>query len=154
MSPPIAIEPMVEVNGLVKSFGANTVINGIDLKVRPGEVVVMIGAGGSGKTTLLRCINALETPEQGRIFVGGEPMGIHHKSGRFEAFPDRQLSAKRANIGVVFQRSNLFPHMTSDGTVHCGGRSTAGQHCHPETPEGHVSEERHRGIPRGVPILL
>jgi polar amino acid transport system ATP-binding protein len=115
-----SIEPMVRIDGLVKSFGDTVVIDGIDLTVRTGEVVVMIGASGSGKTTLLRCINVLEVPERGRIFVDGEPMGLHQADGSFRPFPDRMLNRKRANIGMVFQRFNLFPHMTALENVTLG----------------------------------
>lgn len=106
-------KPMVRVEGLSKSFGSLPVLRGIEMAVIKGEVVVMIGVSGSGKTTLLRCINVLETPERGRIFVDDEPMGIHLENGDFRPFPERQLNEKRSHIGMVFQRFNLFPHLTA-----------------------------------------
>jgi polar amino acid transport system ATP-binding protein len=88
------------------------VLDDINLTVASGEVVVLIGASGSGKTTLLRCINVLELPQRGMIYIGDEPMGERRKDGSFTAFPDYLLNRKRADIGMVFQRFNLFPHMT------------------------------------------
>ena len=104
---------MVLIEKLNKSFGDLHVLRDIDIEVSQGEVVVMIGVSGSGKTTLLRCINVLEEPQSGRIFVDGEPMGIHQPNGDFRPFPDRVLNERRAQIGMVFQRFNLFPHMTA-----------------------------------------
>ena len=104
---------MVQIEKLNKSFGDLHVLRDIDMEVAQGEVVVMIGVSGSGKTTLLRCINVLEEPQSGRIFVDGEPMGVHGPDGNFRAFPDRLLNERRAQIGMVFQRFNLFPHMTT-----------------------------------------
>ena len=104
---------MVLIEKLNKSFGDLHVLRDIDIEVAQGEVVVMIGVSGSGKTTLLRCINVLEEPQSGRIFVDGEPMGIHQPNGDFRPFPDRVLNERRAQIGMVFQRFNLFPHMTA-----------------------------------------
>ncbi len=111
---------MVQIEKLNKSFGDLHVLRDIDLEVAQGEVVVMIGVSGSGKTTLLRCINVLEEPQSGRIFVDGEPMGIHRPDGEFRAFPDRVLNERRAQIGMVFQRFNLFPHMTAIQNVMLG----------------------------------
>jgi polar amino acid transport system ATP-binding protein len=107
------MDAMIQIQKLSKSFGALQVLRDIDFDVRKGEVVVMIGVSGSGKTTLLRCINALEVPQSGRIFVDGQPMGIHRPDGRFNPFPERQLNRMRAQIGMVFQRFNLYPHMTA-----------------------------------------
>ncbi len=104
---------MVKIEKLNKSFGNLHVLRDIDIEVARGEVVVMIGVSGSGKTTLLRCINVLEEPQSGRIFVDGEPMGIHQPNNGFRPFPDRVLNERRAQIGMVFQRFNLFPHMTA-----------------------------------------
>jgi polar amino acid transport system ATP-binding protein len=104
---------MVRAEKLSKSFGTLEVLRDIDLDVKPGEVVVLIGASGSGKTTLLRCINGLEVPTRGRIWVGGEPMGIFTSDDVFRPLPDRALNRRRAQIGMVFQRFNLFAHMTA-----------------------------------------
>jgi ABC-type polar amino acid transport system ATPase subunit len=104
--------PAVRIEGLSHSFGSHVVLDDINLTVASGEVVVLIGASGSGKTTLLRCINVLELPQRGMIYIGDEPMGERRKDGSFTAFPDHLLNRKRADIGMVFQRFNLFPHMT------------------------------------------
>ncbi|WP_298727731.1 amino acid ABC transporter ATP-binding protein [uncultured Ferrovibrio sp.] len=111
---------MVKVEALHKSFGKLQVLNNVDLEVATGEVVVMIGASGSGKTTLLRCINLLEVPERGRIFIEGEPMGLHQPDGSFRPLADSILDQRRAHIGMVFQRFNLFPHLTVLGNVMLG----------------------------------
>ena len=104
---------MVRIEKLSKSFGKLEVLRDIDMEVKTGEVVVLIGASGSGKTTLLRCINGLETPSRGRLWVDGEPMGEFPHDGAFHPLPDRMLNARRAQIGMVFQRFNLFAHMTA-----------------------------------------
>jgi polar amino acid transport system ATP-binding protein len=104
---------MVRVEKLGKSFGALEVLRDIDMEVAKGEVVVLIGASGSGKTTLLRCINCLETPTRGRIWVGGDAMGEFDSDGMFRPLPERLLNERRAHIGMVFQRFNLFPHLTA-----------------------------------------
>jgi polar amino acid transport system ATP-binding protein len=106
------VDTAVRIEKLSHSFGANKVLDDIDMTVVPREVVVLIGASGSGKTTLLRCINLLEIPQKGRIFVNDQPMGIHSEDGSFAPFSDNLLNRRRADIGMVFQRFNLFPHMT------------------------------------------
>jgi polar amino acid transport system ATP-binding protein len=104
---------MVRVEGVNKFFGALQVLRDVSLEVRAGEVVVLIGASGSGKTTLLRCINCLEHPTAGRIDVDGVPMGVHDEGGVFKPDPESILNRKRAQIGMVFQRFNLFSHLTA-----------------------------------------
>lgn len=104
---------VVELSGIRKSFGERTVLRDISLKIHAGQVVVLIGASGSGKTTLLRCINLLETPDKGLVVVNGEPMGKHEADGRFEPVSGAVLDKRRSEIGMVFQRFNLFPHMTA-----------------------------------------
>jgi len=104
---------MVRLERVSKSFGSLPVLRDIDVEVKTGEVVVLIGASGSGKTTLLRCINCLEHIDRGRIYVDGVPMGVHDESGSFRPDPERLLNHKRAQIGMVFQRFNLFAHMTA-----------------------------------------
>lgn len=103
---------IVQIKKLEKSFGALTVLKGIDLDVAPGEKLALIGPSGSGKTTLLRCINYLEKPTAGHVYVAGELMGERQIDGRYRPMTDRELSAARSNIGMVFQRFNLFPHLT------------------------------------------
>jgi polar amino acid transport system ATP-binding protein len=97
--------PILRVEGLRKSFGASEVLQGIDLEVAPGEVVVLIGPSGCGKSTLLRCLNHLEEPTAGRVWFREELVGR------------RELDRQRTRIGMVFQRLNLFPHMTALGNV-------------------------------------
>ncbi|WP_394828265.1 amino acid ABC transporter ATP-binding protein [Pendulispora albinea] len=92
----------VEIRGVHKSFGALSVLKGIDLSIGSGEVVCVIGPSGSGKSTLLRCVNLLEEPEAGQIFVGGVEI----------TDPDVDIDAQRRRIGMVFQQFNLFPHLT------------------------------------------
>ena len=113
-------KPAVRIEGLSHSFGSHLVLNDINMTVASGEVVVLIGASGSGKTTLLRCINVLELPQRGMIYIDDEPMGARGKDGSFVPFPDRLLNRKRAEIGMVFQRFNLFPHMTALQNVMLG----------------------------------
>jgi polar amino acid transport system ATP-binding protein len=109
----------VEIRGLVKSFGAQTVLHGIDLDVASGEVVVVIGPSGSGKSTLLNCINFLEPFQAGSVRVGGQWVGykIDAGTGLRVRQPEIELNALRARIGMVFQHFNLFPHMTALGNV-------------------------------------
>ncbi|MFD5225941.1 amino acid ABC transporter ATP-binding protein [Microbacterium sp. NPDC058342] len=96
------MNPLVRIDGLVKSFGSHTVLKGIDLTVRQGEVVCIIGPSGSGKSTLLRSINLLEVPTEGKITVGDTVI----------TDPKVDINAVRARVGMVFQSFNLFPHMT------------------------------------------
>jgi polar amino acid transport system ATP-binding protein len=111
--------PEIEIRGLVKRFGHNTVLRGIDLDVAAGEVVVVVGPSGSGKSTLLNCINFLEPFQEGTIRVGGQWIGyeLHpHRAVRVRQ-RERELNALRTRIGMVFQHFNLFPHMTALGNV-------------------------------------
>jgi polar amino acid transport system ATP-binding protein len=103
---------MVRIEKLGKSFGSLEVLRDIDIEVATREVVVLIGASGSGKTTLLRCVNCLEVPSTGRIWVDGEAMGVF-EGPKFQPLPEKLLNQRRAQIGMVFQRFNLFPHMTA-----------------------------------------
>lgn len=105
--------PMVQIEKVSKAFGPLHVLRDIDMDIRRGEVVVLIGPSGSGKTTLLRCINCLEHIDRGRLVVDGVPMGGHDVNGRFRPDPEAVLNRKRAQIGMVFQRFNLFSHMTA-----------------------------------------
>jgi polar amino acid transport system ATP-binding protein len=109
--------PVIRVEGLRKSFGEREVLRGIDLEVAAGEVVVIIGPSGCGKSTFLRCLNYLETPTQGRIWVRDELLGRQEQQGRLVPRPEAEIDRQRARIGMVFQRFNLFPHMTALGNV-------------------------------------
>ena len=100
-----------------KRFGRLEVLRGVDLDVARGEVVVLLGASGSGKTTLLRCINHLERLDAGRIYVDGELVGYREAGERIKEDRESEVARKRAAIGMVFQRFNLFPHLTALGNV-------------------------------------
>ncbi len=104
--------PIVRAVNVAKAFHHLEVLKGIDLEVHPGEVVCLLGPSGSGKTTFLRCINMLETIDGGRIFVDGVLMGFDDSGPHLRHLSDSAKSAQRREIGMVFQRFNLFPHMT------------------------------------------
>ncbi len=103
---------------LKKRFGDVEVLKGIDLSVRRGETVVVLGASGSGKSTMLRCLNFLETPSEGKIYVGGKLIGRH--AGDKVSYPAAELNEVRAKAGMVFQQFNLFPHLTVEQNVTLG----------------------------------
>jgi polar amino acid transport system ATP-binding protein len=103
---------MVLGEGLHKRFGRLEVLRGIEFKVARQEVVCIIGPSGSGKSTLLRCVNHLEKINAGRLWVDGELVGYREYGGRLHELREREICAKRAEIGMVFQQFNLFPHMT------------------------------------------
>ncbi len=113
MSTPISTDEMVHAEKIVKRFGNLTVLNGVDLSVKRGQVVVIIGPSGSGKTTLLRCINHLEKIDGGRIYVDGELVGYRDVNGKLVEDREENIARVRSRIGFVFQRFNLFPHMTA-----------------------------------------
>ena len=104
--------PMVRAQGVRKSYGREQVLKGIDIEVAAGEVFSLIGASGSGKSTFLRCINHLERIDAGRIFVDGELVGYRERDNRLHELSERDACRQRAQIGMVFQRFNLFPHLT------------------------------------------
>lgn len=106
-------EVVVEARGVRKRFGDQEVLKGIDLDVHRGEVVTILGPSGGGKTTFLRCINCLERIDDGRILVNGHLVGYREEDGKLVAEPERRTAPKRADIGFVFQRFNLFPHRTA-----------------------------------------
>ena len=110
--------PVIRVADLRKSFGPVEVLRGISFEVHRGSVVSMIGASGSGKSTLLRCINHLETPTAGEVYIDGEPLGFSvDAAGRKRASSLAEINRRRANLGMVFQQFNLWPHMTALGNV-------------------------------------
>ena len=106
------LKPMVRVEGLYKQFGATEVLKGIDLVVERGEAVSVIGPSGSGKSTMLRCLNHLEAPSAGSIYIDGQLLGYQENNGVRRPMRGALLNAMRAEIGMVFQHFNLWPHMT------------------------------------------
>jgi len=121
-----ASEFCVEMQNIHKFYGTVHALKGVNLKVRRGEVCVAIGPSGSGKSTLLRCINQLESISAGRVFVKGELQGFVERDGCFHPLPPGRVAAQRRLTGMVFQRFNLFPHMTAlenvmEGPLHVKG---------------------------------
>jgi polar amino acid transport system ATP-binding protein len=111
---------MVEAQGIHKYFGHNHVLRGVDLKVRKGEVVVIVGPSGSGKSTFLRTINHLDAPDEGSVRIDGELLGYRSGNAGRVAVSDATLSEQRRQIGMVFQQFNLFSHMTALDNVMSG----------------------------------
>jgi polar amino acid transport system ATP-binding protein len=110
---PADVTPMVKAEAVHKRFGQLEVLKGIDMEVLPGQVVVLLGASGSGKSTFLRCINHLEKINAGRLWVDGSLVGYRQEGDKLYELKEKEISKKRAEIGMVFQRFNLFPHMTA-----------------------------------------
>jgi polar amino acid transport system ATP-binding protein len=111
---------MVEAHGIHKYFGHNHVLQGIDLKVSKGEVVVIVGPSGSGKSTFLRTINHLDAPDEGWVRIDGALLGYRSGNAGQVAVSDATLSEQRRQIGMVFQQFNLFSHMTALENVMSG----------------------------------
>ncbi len=112
------VVPAIRVVGLCKNFGPLEVLKGVSFDVHKGQVVCMIGASGSGKSTLLRCINFLETPSGGDVFIDGQPMGFRtDASGQRKLRSMAEINSMRRDLGMVFQQFNLWPHMTVLGNV-------------------------------------
>jgi polar amino acid transport system ATP-binding protein len=115
---------LLRVTGLHKRFGADEVLKGIDLEVKPGERIAILGASGSGKSTLLRCLNFMELPSAGRVELDGEAIGKERpgRSGEL-VYSEAELTQVRQRVGMVFQQFNLFPHMTALANVMEGLRT-------------------------------
>lgn len=105
--------PMLEARNVKKSFGSLPVLNGITLSIDAGQVLCLLGPSGSGKSTFLRCINHLETINGGRIYVDGELMGYKQKGEELYEMKPSDIANQRKQIGMVFQKFNLFPHLTA-----------------------------------------
>lgn len=129
------MKPLLKIVDLYKSFDTLKVLTGISLDVKKGEKLSIIGPSGSGKTTLLRCINYLEKPTAGHIYVDDKLIGEKQVNGKFVHLSDRELAKERAEIGFVFQRFNLFPHLTALDNVSVAPRRVLGL-------EKHDAEER------------
>jgi len=104
--------PMVEARGVHKSYGGVEVLKGVDLTVVRGEVTCLVGPSGSGKSTFLRCINHLEKHDAGELLVDGNLVGYEARGGKLYERNDKEICAERSQIGMVFQRFNLFQHLT------------------------------------------
>jgi polar amino acid transport system ATP-binding protein len=120
MDTPISINAKLNDSNIIvkaekvnKHFGTLHVLKDVSLEVRKNEVVVVIGPSGSGKSTFLRCINHLEKISSGHIYVNGHMIGYHEQNGRLVEDNERNIARQRAEIGMVFQRFNLFPHLTA-----------------------------------------
>ncbi|WP_344373242.1 amino acid ABC transporter ATP-binding protein [Agromyces tropicus] len=119
---------MVEAVDVHKRFGSLEVLKGITMSVERGQVVCLLGPSGSGKSTFLRCINHLEQVDAGMIRVAGETVGYRERNGRLHELREKEVAAQRRKVGMVFQRFNLFPHMTAlenviEAPVQVAGRS-------------------------------
>jgi polar amino acid transport system ATP-binding protein len=125
---------LIRIIDLHKSFGALEVLKGVDLEVARGECISIIGPSGSGKTTLLRCVNFLEHPTKGQIWVDGQRIGQREVGGRLRDLSDREMARERAEIGFVFQRFNLFPHLSARDNVALAPRRVRGM-ARPEARE-------------------
>lgn len=109
--------PMVQAAGVTKAFGSTQVLQGIDLTVPRGSVCCLLGPSGSGKSTMLRCINHLERIDGGELSVDGEPVGYRRRGNTLYELRPREVAQRRRKIGMVFQRFNLFPHLTAAQNV-------------------------------------
>jgi polar amino acid transport system ATP-binding protein len=118
--------PLLQIEALSKRFGANHVLDRVDLRLEAGQVMAVIGASGSGKSTMLRCINALEEYEAGYIWLNATRLSYTGDEGARRRVSDRHLSAERAKIGMVFQSYNLFPHLNARDNVMLGLRRVRG----------------------------
>ncbi len=105
--------PVIQAVNVHKWFGDTKVIDGVSLEVARGETVVVIGSSGSGKTTLLRCFNHLETIDRGSILINGSPIGYRVRNGAIVPDRERSIARARRDVGMVFQRFNLFAHKTA-----------------------------------------
>jgi len=110
---------MVSIQGVYKRFGRLEVLKGVTFDVGRGEVIVILGPSGSGKSTLLRLVGHLDRLDSGRIYVDGRLVGYVEGDGKLRESSDRVASRARADVGMVFQRFNLFPHLTALGNVTC-----------------------------------
>ncbi len=126
--PAIRKKPLIRLEGVTKTFGSNQVLNPTDLAIYEKETVAVIGASGSGKTTMLRCINHLETPTTGGVYLRGEPIGGNPIAlgEPWAPTPENLVARQRRHFGFVFQRFNLFPHLTALDNVAVGPTKVLG----------------------------
>jgi polar amino acid transport system ATP-binding protein len=109
----ITAEPLLVIDQITKRFGDNEVLKGISTSVMAGEVTCIIGPSGSGKSTLLRCLNQLEVPDTGVVYLEGQPVGVKEVKGKLYSLHPKDLAAQRRAMGMVFQGFHLFPHKTA-----------------------------------------
>jgi ABC-type polar amino acid transport system ATPase subunit len=119
-------EPLLVIRGLSKIFGAVPVVDRVDLAVSPGEIVMVIGPSGAGKSTLLRCVNRIEIPSEGEVLLDSANMAGEYRNGRLVPDAPTATARKRRRIGMVFQRFNLFAHLTALDNVAIGPRRVLG----------------------------
>src|SRR5438552_9183616 len=106
-------EPMVKAEAVHKRFGRLEVLRGVSLEIQPREVMCLLGPSGSGKSTFLRCVNHLEKIDAGRLWVDGDLVGYRQVGDKLHELREAEVARDRSEIGMVFQRFNLFPHMTA-----------------------------------------
>lgn len=130
-------KPFVRLEKIWKSRGQNVVLKGVDLQISNGEIICLLGPSGAGKSTLLRCINAIELADRGVVYVDGVPIGCKPQKDAFVRMRERDVARQRADIGMVFQNFNLFPHMSvlenivdAPVRVRCESRDAAVEHAH------------------------
>ena len=119
-SKPGTAEYVLEAVDIHKRYGRNEVLRGVSFGVHRGDVKAVLGPSGSGKSTMLRCLALLEPVDAGEVRLEGRRIGVRETSGRLAALPERVLAKERSEIGMVFQRFNLFPHLTALGNVMIG----------------------------------
>jgi polar amino acid transport system ATP-binding protein len=119
-------EPLLIIRGLSKIFSDVPVVDRVDLAVTPGEIVIIVGPSGAGKSTLLRCVNRIEIPSEGEVLLDGTNMAGEQRNGRLVPDPPVAIARKRGRIGMVFQRFNLFAHLTALDNVAIGPRRVLG----------------------------
>jgi ABC-type polar amino acid transport system ATPase subunit len=118
--------PLLSIRGLSKVYGEVPVVDRVDLQVMPGEIVMVVGPSGAGKSTLLRCVNRIEIPSEGNVLLEDVNMAGETRNGKFVPDPATTTARKRRRIGMVFQRFNLFAHLTALDNVAIGPRRVLG----------------------------